>query len=114
MLRVDLGALAGAVAPWVLVYPLMADSDSRTDEKTAGALSLVGMTGGAVIAWFLTRNMDASDDESADVEPPVPALVQRDGRGRWQIGAPVLGPAGDPALSPHTGGLGVSLLGGRF
>jgi hypothetical protein len=118
-LFVDLYAAAGAVAPWLLLYPLIEDGGTEDDEQAAGWLSALSLGGGAITGWLLTRHMDDRDEpESASARrgpPPPPALVRRDQDGSWSLGTPLLRPIQDPRLGPVAGfGLGADVLSGRF
>jgi hypothetical protein len=123
MFKVDIGAAAGAASTWVLLYPLMSDENSGTDEQVAGFVSTLTMLGGAGLAWYLTRNdvpdepLPDDSDTEVDVEAPAaPAFARRDSKGQWTVGAPLLRPMELPALAPRNGGLtlGLDILSGRF
>ena len=135
MLWVDLGAAAGAVTPWILVYPLLGNSNSDFEDNSGGKqavglLSAIGLAAGGYVAWRLTRKMDGNYREisrarpltrrartvAATSLPPPPGLLQRHADGSWQVGALSLRPAANPALTPARGAhsLAVDLLGGRF
>lgn len=60
MVWIDAGAGAGALAPWLLIYPAV-EGDGGT--QTVGFLSLVGMFGGGYLAWRLTRDMQPAADD---------------------------------------------------
>ncbi|WP_428268247.1 tetratricopeptide repeat protein [Haliangium sp.] len=116
MLWVDLGATVGASVPWLLVYPAVIDSSSRGDEQAVGTMSALGLLGGAYLAWYWTRNMDAPDDAEVAGLSPVPGLVQRSPDGRWGLGVPVPRSPENPSLAPPTGawGVAVDVLAGAF
>lgn len=113
MLLVDVGALAGAASPWVLLYPLIADDSTENDEQVAGLVSTLTMAGGAIAAWVLTDGYGA-DDEAASDAPT--ALLRRAGDGRWQLGLPLPRPMPAPALAPSSGGMpvGIDIAAGSF
>ena len=117
-LLMDAGAAAGALVPWVVLYPFISDGDTENDEQVAGWLSVFTLGGGAVAAWYLTRGMD--DDEggseaAAARHPAPPALARREADGAWRLGAPLLRPMALPAIAPASGtALGVDILSGRF
>ena len=118
MLMVDLGAAAGAAIPWALLYPLINDSGTNNDEQAVGWISALTLGGGAVAAWFLTRDEpEAAAPLSEPEESAGPmAVLRRTRRGKWQLAAPVLRPMHNPVLAPSTGGLslGIDLLGGTL
>lgn len=118
MLMIDLGAAAGAAVPWILLYPIVNDSGTNNDEQALGWISTATMGGGAIVAWLLTRDSDGgSETDSIEAEPAGPtALLRRNRRGRWRLGAPIPRPMENLALAPPTGGLslGVDILGGSL
>ncbi len=110
MTMVNLGAIAGAAVPWILVYPLL-DGDGDGDRRTTGFLSTLTMAGGAYLAWYLT------DDEEPATQGSVssPALVQRSESGQWGMGTPMPKPMQNPVLAPVSGvSLGADVFSGRF
>lgn len=116
MLWVDLGAAAGALVPWIVLYPMIEGQDGSGGVQAAGWLSTLGLFGGAYMAWRWT---DGMDEEPSDISrkqiAAVPALLQRTEDGRWSLGTPALRPASMPALSPVSGqGLALDILGGHF
>ncbi len=115
MMWVDLGAALGAATPWVVLYPLFADSNARSDEQAAGVISTLGLAAGGYLAWRLTAGMEPeqiADDSLA----AVPGFVRRGADGRWGLGVGLPRPAQNPVLGPHLGGraLAVDLFGGQF
>jgi hypothetical protein len=118
MLKVDLAAGVGAIAPWILVYPFMADSDTNDDEQTAGFLSVVGLAGAAYGMWRYTDGENETDPEAAGGEganAAPPAVVKRDGQGTWSLGTPAIRPMHLPALAPRRGtSFGTDIVSGRF
>jgi len=118
-LFLDLGAAAGAAAAWGALYPLIADDTSRNDEQVVGWVSTATMGGGVVLAWYLTRGMEARSRSltgpSRARQPAPPALARRQADGAWELGVPFLRPLSNPALAPPgAGGVGVDLVSGRF
>ena len=119
-LLVDAGAVVGAAAPWVLLYPLIQDGSSNNDEQVSGLLSALTLGGGAVAAWFLTRGVDpavpAPEGEEAAGSAAPPALAQRDVGGGWHLGLPLPRPMVNPVLAPAPAGrsMGLDVLAGRF
>ena len=102
-LMVDLGAAAGFAAPWVLLLPI-------TDSPRAVSLvSVLGLVGGAGLAFYLTEG-DGASGETAAREARQPALFSRSSDGRWRLGVPLpaLGRA-DTSLGVATGRSGFSL-----
>ena len=114
-LWMDLGAAAGAVAPWLLIYPLVNDDGTEDDEQVIGWLSVFTLGGGALAGWYLTRDMDAPPEGEEAAEPAPPAVARRDGDGRWRLGAPLPRPMALPRLGPAEGrSFGIDLVSGRF
>ena len=113
MLRVDLGAVAGAAIPWVLLYPLVSDGDSNNDEQAIGFLSTATLAGGAILAYYLTRNMDAKDAAKTASMPAMSGLINRDENGQWGVGAPALRPVTNDGGTTSVG-MTVGVLGGRW
>ena len=115
MLRVAGLAAAGGVAPFLL-YAAINDSSTDSDERLAGALSTLGLVGGAWLGFYLTRNMDVGLDVPDGVTPKSadapPAVVGRASDGTWQLGGLGL-MATPPALTNRTS-VSLTLLGGRF
>jgi len=115
MLYIDLAGAAGAAVPWLLLYPLIKDGDSENDEQAAGWLSALTLGGGVITGWFLTRGLDdgeASAQAARDAAPP--ALVTRDGTGRWGVGLPLPRLMSATAVGPSRTALGADLVSGRF
>jgi hypothetical protein len=115
MLRVAGLAAAGGALPFAL-YAGIHDKSSHGDERLTGALSSLGMVGGAWLGFWLTRHMDAGKDvqdgaaaksEHHDDVPPATVMHTRDG---WQVGGVGLQPL-SPVLAPQQG-MTLSLLGG--
>jgi hypothetical protein len=114
MLKVDLGAAVGAVAPWILMYPLISDSESDGDEQLTGLFSAIGLAGGGYLTWRYTDNETSKDGAQAVSSAP-PALVQRHESGDWVLSTPSLRPMAMPALAPQRGlSMGTDLLSGHF
>ncbi len=117
MTIVNLGALGGAVVPWVLVYPLM-DGQNGGDYQTAGFLSALTMGGGAYLAWRLTKDMVPVNKDSLEptaLSEAAPALLQRSESGQWNLASPVPRPMQNQRLAPATGfSMGADVLSGRF
>jgi hypothetical protein len=122
-LFLDIGAAAGAAASWGLLYPLMSDDTTHNDEQVAGWVSTVTLSGGVVLAWYLTRDMDERAEPLAERSsrrrrglPAAPALARRDSEGEWKLGVPFLRPLHSAALAPpgRHSALGIDLLSGRF
>ncbi len=111
MLRIDLGALAGAAAPWILLYPVIADYSTDSDERTVGLVSAASLFGGAYLAWRYTSDMDAGQPQAG--EAPM-GLLHRSSDGAWMVGLPNVRPAALPALDARTRGYAVDVLGGHF
>lgn len=125
---VDLGVMAGGLAPWVVLYPIIADRAYA--RQITSTLSFLGMLGGGYYAWRATRGMRATttekgeqgeqgekDDKRAAL-PPIPGLVQRTEYGTWRLGPPSLRPGYNPNLAAgemaRHRSVVVDILGGRF
>ncbi len=112
MMHVNLGAMAGAAVPWILVYPAIS-SDDGDEHQLVGFLSTLTMAGGAYVTWRWTE-----DGDSDDITPEptsAPALVQRSDSGGWRLSTPLPRPMQNPALAPPNGAsVGADLLSGRF
>jgi hypothetical protein len=106
--RVDLYALAGGLAPWLI----FAASDGTADDaQYAGFFSLAGLAGGAWLGFRTTRGWDGS----VAVTDAPPAIVRRGSDGRWTTGTPGFRPAEDPRLGPVLGkGFAASVVGVTF
>lgn len=117
MTYVNLGALGGALVPWILVYPFV-DGEDGGDYQTAGFLSALTMGGGAYLAWRFTKDEVPAKDslEGPDaVATSAPALLQRSDRGQWNLGSPMPRPMYNQQLAPATGfSMGADVLSGRF
>lgn len=115
MLKVDLGAAVGAVAPWILLYPLISDSESDGDEQLTGLFSALGLGAGGYLTWRYTDNEKSSGGADAPLNPAPPALVQRSESGEWLLSSPSLRPMAMPRLAPQRGlSIGSDLVSGRF
>jgi hypothetical protein len=120
MAMIDLGAAVGALAPWIIVYPILKGggdgetngADDDTDVQITSGVSLAGMVAGAILAWSFTRDYDERRARRADagVLLAPPALLVRGERGGWHLGSPALRLDRD---GPHRS-VGVGLLGGTF
>ena len=116
MLWVDLGAAAGALVPWIVLYPFIAGQEDASGMQAAGWLSTLGLFGGAYMAWRWTDGMDEEPLRIGRKQiATVPALLQRTEDGHWSLGMPALRAASIPALSPVSDrGLAMDILGGHF
>jgi hypothetical protein len=111
MLRVAGLAAAGGAWPF-LIYA--ADPHSSGAQRATGALSTLGLVGGAWLGFYLTRHLDEGLDvpeKSAPSDAP-PAVVGRASDGRWSLGGLGLSPL-SPALSTDPGAA-LSLVAGAF
>lgn len=114
-LWLDAGAAVGAAAPWVVLYPLLADGDTNDDEQVAGGLSAFALLGGVIGAYWLTDSDTAAADQGHDDGELSPALLSRSFEGQWHLGAPPLLPMINPRLSPPAGtAVGIAVAAGRF
>ena len=112
MLKVAEYAAIGGAAPFVL-YAVIYDSNSSADERITGALSTLGLVGGAWLGFRKTAHMDLGQDVPEDHVDAPPAVVGRSSDGSWQLGAPALVPL-SPQLDNHQRGAGLSVLSARF
>jgi hypothetical protein len=92
MPRVNLAAMAGALAPWLL-YAATADADTHNDEQAFGFLSPVGLLGGAYLGFRWTRNMAPGTTPLEENAPTalfhwrrLEGGVGRGSRGGWATG----------------------------
>jgi hypothetical protein len=99
-LIIDAGFLGGGFAGFGLTLLI---EGATTDGRAYAAGALGGMVAGGLTAIYLTRNMDAPDEERG---PTVAALLGRDERGHWSWGTP--GP------TPVLDGLGRRIIGATF
>ena len=114
MLRVAGLAAAGGAWPFLI---LAADPHSSADQRVTGALSTLGLVGGAWLGFYLTRHMDEGldvPDKGAkhDTDDAPPAVVGRNSDGRWSLGGFALVPT-SPQLSTDRG-TALSLAAGTF
>jgi hypothetical protein len=117
MALIDLGALLGAGAPWLLVYPVITEDSSNgeaetnDDEQVTSFLSLVTMGVGIGVTWWWTRDFDARRRGDLAEGPTSPALLSRSESGRWSLGMPALR-LSPPSTPERT--VTVDLLGGSW
>lgn len=123
MARVAGLAAAGGALPF-LIYAATYDESSDGDERLAGALSSIGLVGGAWLGFRLTAKLDVGLDvkrarrkvdapsPNAPVTPVPFALVSRDAEGQWALGGLTVQPLSQ-RLAPQRG-MAVPLLGGTF
>jgi hypothetical protein len=101
------GTLLGVGVAWMAVG---VTSGHRTAIAGGG---LAGLAGGVVVATLATRKVDAAPDPWAAGAPSFPALVARDGDGRWHAGAPAPTPVLDPT-GARLAGAALNAVGGLF
>jgi hypothetical protein len=115
MLRVAGLSLAGGAIPFLLYAAIHTDS-SNADERTTGALSTIGLVGGAWLGFYLTRHMDEGLDVPEGVPAPKddapPAVVGRSSDGHWSLGGIGMVPT-SRALAPEPG-MTFTLAGATF
>lgn len=115
VLRVAGLSAAGGAVPFLL-YAAIADGDSKGDERLVGALSSIGLVGGAYLGFRLTRNLDVGRDVRPGAKPAADdaptALLRRSSDGRWGAGVIAVQPL-SPVLAPQRG-LAVPLLGATW
>jgi len=114
MARVAGMAALGGGVPFLL-YAGIHDRTSTADERVTGALSSIGLVGGAWLGFYLTRNMDVDKDISPkrpqDNDAP-PSIVGRSSSGKWGLGALTVQPL-SPQLSPQHG-MAIPVVGGAW
>ena len=114
MLRVAGLAAAGGAVPFLL-YAAIYDSGTNGDERVVGALSSIGLVGGAYLGFRLTKDMDVGldihDRKAADDAPA--AAIGRSSDGSWSFGGIGLMPLSGK-LATGQRGMGLTVLGGRF
>ena len=113
MLRVAGVAAAGGVLPFLL-YAGIHKASSTADERVTGALSTIGLVGGAWLGFYLTRDLDVGLDgpEGKQVDDAPAAVIGRSSDGRWGIGGLSLQPL-SPELAPQRG-IALSVVGATF
>ena len=116
MLRVAGLAAAGGAWPFLI---FAADPHSSADQRVTGALSALGLVGGAWLGFYLTRHMDEGldvpDGDKAtkpDNNDAPPAVVGRNSDGHWSLGGFALTPL-SPQLS-NDQGTSLTLAAGTF
>jgi hypothetical protein len=110
VVRVNLWAYGGAAAPW-LIYALAADDTTNDDEQLVGLFSTLGLAGGAIVGFQLTRGW--SSGPSAATDAPA-ALLRRGSDGAWSMGGLALRPTAS-RLGPTLGRSAlVDVVGVRF
>lgn len=114
MLRVAGIAAAGGALPFLL-YAGIRDEASDSDERLTGALSTIGLIGGAYLGFRLTADLDVGKDV-LDGKPAIddapPAIVGRSSDGRWSLGAVTIQPL-SRQLAPQSG-FAVPVVGGTY
>lgn len=110
MVRVAEYAMAGGAVPFILLPVTGASSGA---ERVVGALSSIGLVGGAILGFRSTKDWDKGQDAAAGAHDAPPAIVGRASDGTWAVGTPGLEPL-SVQLDNHQHGLGLTLMGGRF
>ena len=115
MMRVAGVAAIGGAAPFLL-YAAIRDTSSKGDERLTGALSSIGLVGGLILGFRLTRHidegLDTKDGKPAPVDDAPAGVVGRHSDGRWSLGALAVQPL-SLELAPQPG-LAVPFLGGAW
>jgi hypothetical protein len=120
MIRVAGLSLAGGALPFLL-YAGIHDKHATWDERLTGGLSSLGLVGGAVLGFYLTRHvdegLDVPDDgaKKADPDDAPLALVGRSSAGRWNLGGVGVAPLSNTLVTgaPQKG-MTFSLVGATF
>jgi hypothetical protein len=122
MIRIAGLSVAGGALPFLL-YAGIHDKHATWDERLTGGLSSLGLLGGAVVGFYLTRHvdegLDVPDDgvKKPDSEPddaPL-ALVGRSSAGKWNLGGVGVAPLSTTLVTgaPQRG-MAFSLVGATF
>ncbi len=116
MVRVAGLAAAGGAVPFLL---LAADPSNTGVQRATGALSTIGLVGGAWLGFYLTRHLD----EGLDVQDNAPkkpddddapaAVIGRSSSGAWAFGGPAVSPL-SPQLATNQHGMALTLVGAAF
>jgi hypothetical protein len=120
MLRVAGLSVAGGALPFLL-YAGIHDKHATWDERLTGGLSSLGLLGGAVVGFYLTRHvdegLDVPDDgaKKADPDDAPLALVGRSSAGKWNLGGVGVAPLSTTLVTgaPQRG-MAFSLVGATF
>lgn len=102
VLIIDAGALAGGLFGLGIAW--LAAGSNGNARGLAGA-GLGGMLAGIGVAAWATRDLD-DQDGAVSAAPSLPAVMARDGAGRWRIGT--------PRPTPVFDGTGTRLVGATF
>ncbi len=118
MVRVAGFAAAGGAVPFLL-YAAIHDPNSNADERVTGALSTLGLVGGAWLGFYLTRHLDEGLDvqdnpsqKPEDNDAPA-AAIGRSSSGKWSFGGPVIAPL-SRQLATEQHGRALTVLGAAF
>lgn len=121
MIRVAGLSIAGGALPFLL-YAGIHDKHATWDERLTGGLSSLGLLGGAVIGFYLTRHVDEGLDlpdggtKKAEEPDDAPlALVGRSSSGKWNLGGVAVAPLSNTLVTgaPQKG-MAFSLVGATF
>nr|HEX4317471.1 hypothetical protein [Kofleriaceae bacterium] len=84
MVRVAGVAAAGAAVPFLL-YPLIYDSTSDSDERLVGLLSTTGLVAGTILGFRWTKHVDEGLDVKPSKQDAPPAVVGLSSDGSWSL-----------------------------
>ncbi|MEO8844124.1 MAG: hypothetical protein ABI591_02805 [Kofleriaceae bacterium] len=120
MLRVAGLSVAAGALPFLL-YAGIHDKHGTWDERLTGGLSSLGLLGGAVVGFYLTRHVDEGldvpddDTKKADPDDAPLALVGRSSAGTWNLGGVGVAPLSTTLVTgaPQRG-MAFSLVGATF
>jgi hypothetical protein len=117
MVRVAGLAAAGGAIPFLL-YAAIRSPNGTGDERVTGALSSLGLVGGAWLGFYLTSDMDRGldvPDGKPAADAPV-ALVGRSSDGAWGFSGVGLSPLSHTLAAgiQEPRGLTLSLVGATF
>ena len=118
VLRIAGLTVAGGALPFLL-YAAIHDKHATWDERLTGGLSSLGLLGGCVLGFYLTKDvdvgLDVNDAKKADPDDAPIALVGRSSNGHWNLGGIGLSPLSNTLVSgAQQPGLTMSVVGGAF
>jgi hypothetical protein len=120
MIRVAGLTLAGGAVPFLL-YAGIHDKHATWDERLTGGLSTLGLVGGSILGFYLTRHVDEGLDvpdgavKKADPDDAPLAVIGRSSAGNWNLGGIGVTPLSATLVTgaPQRG-MAVSLVGATF
>ena len=120
MIRVAGLTLAGGALPFLL-YAGIHDKHGTWDERLTGGLSSLGLVGGSILGFYLTRHVDEGLDvrdgavKKADPDDAPLAVLGRSSAGNWNLGGIGVTPLSTTLVTGAAQrGMAVSLVGATF